>query len=133
MKVFLDTNVLASAFATRGLCSDVLREVFASHDLYTSIEVLKELRDVLKEKFGFPQDLTNKILSLLRREANMAYSQDQIEIPIKDKDDIPIIKAAMAAGTHVFVTGDRELQDIAKIGNLEIVSPRKFWELLKLN
>ena len=31
MKVFLDTNVLASAAATRGLCADVLREVFASH------------------------------------------------------------------------------------------------------
>ena len=61
MKVFLDTNVLASAFATRGLCSDVLREVFASHDLYTSIEVLKELRVVLKNKFGFPENLIKKI------------------------------------------------------------------------
>lgn len=131
MKVFLDTNVLASAFATRGLCSDVLREVFASHDLYSSIEVLEELRGVLKNKFGFPENLIKKILSLLQREANIAYSQNQVEILIKDKDDIPIISAAMTAGTHVFVTGDKELQDIAKIGELEIVSPRKFWELLK--
>ena len=30
MKVFLDINVLASAFATRGLSSDVLREVVSS-------------------------------------------------------------------------------------------------------
>ena len=131
MKVFLDTNVLASAFATRGLCSDTLREVFASHDLYTSIEVLEELRGVLKNKFGFPENLLKKILSLLQREATIASSQNLVEIPIKDKDDIPIISAAMAAGTHVFVTGDKELQDIAKIGELEIVSPRKFWELIK--
>ncbi len=40
MKVFLDTNVLASAAVTRGLCSDVLREVFASHDLFISEQVL---------------------------------------------------------------------------------------------
>jgi putative PIN family toxin of toxin-antitoxin system len=131
MKVFLDTNVLASAFATRGLCSDVLREVFASHDLYSSIEVIEELKGVLKNKFGFPENLIKKILSLLQREATIVSSQDQVEIPIKDKDDIPIISAAMAAGTHVFVTGDKELQNIAKSGNVEIVSPRKFWELLK--
>ncbi len=132
MKVFLDTNVLASAFATRGLCSDVLREVFASHDLYTSIEVLKELRGVLTNRFGFPEKLIKKIFLLLQREANMAYSQEQVEIHIKDKADIPIVNAAMAAGIHVFVTGDKELQDLARIGNLEIISPRKFWELLKI-
>jgi putative PIN family toxin of toxin-antitoxin system len=131
MKVFLDTNVLASAFATRGLCSDVLREVFASHDLYTSIEVLKELRDVLKNKFGLPESLIKKILLLLQREAIVAYSQKGVEIPIKDKADIPIISAALAAGVHVFVTGDKELQDFAEIDNIEIVSPRKFWEILK--
>jgi len=132
MKVFLDTNVLASAFATRGLCSDVLREVFASHDLYTSIEVLKELRGVLNNKFAFPENLIKKIFLLLQREANMAYSQEQVEIHIKDKADIPIVNAAMAAGIHVFVTGDKELQDLARIGNLKIISPRKFWEILKI-
>ena len=131
MKVFLDTNVLASAFATRGLCSDVLREVFASHDLYTSIEVLKELRGVLKNKFGFPENLIKKIFLLLQREANMTYSQEQVEIHINDKADIPIVNAAMAAGIHVFTTGDKELQDLARIGNLKIISPRKFWEVLK--
>ena len=132
MKVFLDTNVLASAFATRGLCSDVLREVFASHDLCTSIEVLKELRGVLNNKFAFPENLIKKIFLLLQREANMAYSQEQVEIHIKDKADIPIVNAAMAAGIHVFVTGDKELQDLARIGNLKIISPRKFWEILKI-
>jgi putative PIN family toxin of toxin-antitoxin system len=131
MKVFLDTNVLASAFATRGLCSDVLREVFSTHDLYTSIEVLDELRDVLKNKFGLPESLVKKIFLLLQREANMAHSQEDVEINIKDKADIPIINAAVAAGIHVFVTGDKELQELARIGNLKIISPRKFWELLK--
>lgn len=132
MKVFLDTNVLASAFATRGLCSDVLREVFASHDLYTSLEVLEELRSVLKNKFGFPEDLIKKIFLLLQREAKTACTQEQVEIHIKDKSDIPIVNAAMAAGCHVFVTGDTELQELAGIENLKIISPRKFWEIIKI-
>ncbi|HZL91991.1 MAG TPA: hypothetical protein VFB99_00055 [Vicinamibacterales bacterium] len=33
MKVFLDTNVLVSAFAARGICEDVLRIVLAEHQL----------------------------------------------------------------------------------------------------
>jgi len=36
VKVFLDTNILVSATATRGLCADVLREVLASHQLIVS-------------------------------------------------------------------------------------------------
>ena len=33
MKVLLDTNVLVSAFATRGLCADVLRLVLTEHEM----------------------------------------------------------------------------------------------------
>ena len=132
MKVFLDTNVLASAFATRGLCSDILREVLASHDLYTSIEVLNELRAILKNKFGLPENIIKRIFSLLQREVNIAHWKEEIETHIKDKSDIPILNAAIAADVHVFVTGDKELQDIARIGSLEIISPRKYWELLKI-
>ena len=44
MRVFLDTNVLAGAIGTRGLCADVLREIFASHDLLISEHVIGELR-----------------------------------------------------------------------------------------
>jgi uncharacterized protein len=33
VRVFLDTNVLVSAFATRGLCADLLELVLLEHDL----------------------------------------------------------------------------------------------------
>jgi predicted nucleic acid-binding protein len=48
-------------------------------------------------------------------------------IPIKDADDIPILACAIAGEADVFVTGDKELLDLQKIGNLPIVSPRQFW------
>ena len=35
MKIFLDTNVLVSAYATRGICSDLVRFVLAEHELMT--------------------------------------------------------------------------------------------------
>ena len=47
MKIFLDTNVLASAFATRGLCADVVREIIDSENLIVSQQVLDELKEVI--------------------------------------------------------------------------------------
>ena len=54
MRVFPDTNVLASAFGTRGLCADALRLVLAGHELVTGEIVIEELRGVLRRKFALP-------------------------------------------------------------------------------
>ncbi len=45
MRVFLDTNVLVSAVATRGLCADVLRETLVSHQLVVSAPLIAELKN----------------------------------------------------------------------------------------
>ena len=47
MKVFLDTNVLVSGLATRGLCADVIRLVLAEHELIAGEVALKEVERVL--------------------------------------------------------------------------------------
>ena len=54
MKIFLDINVLVSGFATRGLCSDVIRLVLAEHELITGEVVLAELKQVLNRRFSCP-------------------------------------------------------------------------------
>jgi predicted nucleic acid-binding protein len=42
------------------------------------------------------------------------------------------LSCALNGEADLFITGDRELLDLAKIGNMEIVSPRVFWEKAKL-
>jgi putative PIN family toxin of toxin-antitoxin system len=131
MKVFLDTNVLASAAATRGLCADVLREVFASHELFISDQVIAELRRVLRLKFGVGQDLIDDFIWLLEQDSVPAQPAQLPRIELKDRDDLSIVGAAITAGVEVFVTGDKELLDLGRINNLEILSARQFWERLK--
>lgn len=131
MRVFLDTNVLASAAATRGLCADVLREVLASHELLTSAYVLSELRRVLRIKFGVAQDLIADFIGLLRQDAVLAQPGQLPTVDIADQDDLRILSAAIAAGADLFVTGDQELLEISHIDNLAILSPRQFWEKLR--
>ncbi len=127
MRVFLDTNVLASSIATRGLCSELLENIIHDHELLTCQPVLQELERVLLDKFRLPGPIVEGFLGLLKAEGRVVASQKTPSIPIKDAGDIPILACALAGEADVFVTGDKELLDLRKIDNLPIVSPRDFW------
>ena len=131
MKVFLDTNVLASAAATRGLCADVLREVLSFHELIVSEAVLKELAKVLKDKLKVPSFLITDFLDFLTHDALVAEPGGRPILELKDKDDIVIVAAALSARADLFVTGDKELLALGKVKNLTIITPRAFWERIK--
>jgi uncharacterized protein len=129
--VFLDTNVLASAAATRGLCTDVLREVLTSHELLISAQVISELKRVLRTKLGVAQELVDDFVWLIQQETVLAQPAQLPKVEVEDQDDLFILSAAISARADVLVTGDKELQDIGEIANLVILSPRQFWEKLK--
>jgi putative PIN family toxin of toxin-antitoxin system len=131
VKVLLDTNVLASAFATRGLCADVVREVIAEHELVCADPVLRELKRVLKQKFGLPAEKVSAALSLLERFEVATASAAPLNVKVRDPDDAAILACAVASGVDVLVTGDKDLLVIGHHGKLLIISPRGFWELLR--
>jgi len=131
MKIFLDTNVLVSALATRGLCGDVLREVLLSHQLILSLPVLSELEEVLREKFGIPSPLIFEFLQILKQGALSSSPSPLPNVDLKDKDDLPLLSSALNGKAELFVTGDQELLHLKKIGDMQIISPRGFWERLK--
>lgn len=131
MKVFLDTNVLASAVATRGLCADVLREILSSHELIISKHLLVELEQVLQRKFGVSPSLSSEFINMLKQDTILVNPNNLPDIEIQDKDDLMILSAALTADAELLVTGDKELLALGKVGRLEIVSLRSFWEKLK--
>ena len=131
MKVFLDTNVLASSIATRGLCSELLENVIHDHELLTCQQVLLELERILARKFGLPAAVVSGFLTLLEAQARLVTSRKSPRIPIKDADDVAILACALAGEADVFVTGDKELLDLKRIENLVILSPRELWLQLR--
>ena len=130
MKVLLDTNVLASAAVTRGLCADVLREVLAEHELVVCPQILTELRRILRGKFGMPKELIENFVELFQQDTNCVHPTELPIVKLKDKDDLGILAAATSGGAQIIVTGDRELQALGRFSGIEIVSPRQFWEQL---
>ncbi len=131
MKIFLDTSVLACAAATRGLCADVLREIFASHDLFLSEQVLSELGRALKLKFRVAQDVIDDFVRLLRQDTVLAKPSRIPRVKLQEQDDLTILAAAITAGAEVLITGDKEMLDLGHVENLKILNPRQFWEELK--
>ena len=132
MKIFLDTNVLVSATATRGLCADVFREVLINHQLVIAEPLLAELRNALWKKLGVPEDFISELIEILQKDSLFSSSSTHRDIDIQDSADVIILSCALNGNADLFVTGDKELLDLAKIGNMEIVSPRVFWERLKV-
>jgi putative PIN family toxin of toxin-antitoxin system len=131
MKVFLDTNVLVSAMATRGLCADVLRETLASHQLVVSAPLFNELRRVLRQKLQIPGELIDDAIEMLQQDAHFATPSTLSDIKIRDKDDVMILSSALNGNADLLVTGDKELLNLGKVQDMEIVSPRGFWKRIR--
>lgn len=132
MKVFLDTNVLVSGFATRGLCADVVRLVLAEHELITGEVVLSELKQVLKQKIQLPAEQIEEILAFLKGQTVQPKPKSLPPIQVRDEDDQWVLASALAATADVLVTGDKNLLDVAEeVSGLTITDPRGFWNLVK--
>jgi putative PIN family toxin of toxin-antitoxin system len=127
VKVFLDTNVLASAFITRGLCSDVLLLVI-ENELITAEVVLKELKTVLRRKFGVPAGTVSQIESFLRQYEVESMPQELPALQLQDHNDLLVVASALNTGAEIVVTGDGELLRVEN-KPVPIVSPREFWTL----
>lgn len=131
MRVFLDTNVLVSAFATRGLCADVFRHILAEHELITGEVVIVELRRVLRDRIKIPTHMITAIEQLLRDQTVVPKPPEPHPLPIRDAEDRWVLASAVAGGADVLVTGDSDLLDMASKTPIKIVDPRGFWEMIR--
>jgi putative PIN family toxin of toxin-antitoxin system len=132
VRVFLDTNVLVAAFATRGLCADVLRAVLAKHELLSSGTVVKELTRTLVEKIRVPEPTVGEIVAFLRSSAVVPdTAAGPPPVALRDPDDAVILSEALALRADVLVTGDKDLLEAGEIPGISIIDPRGFWQLVR--
>jgi len=131
MRVCLDTNVLVAAFATRGLCADVLRTVLAEHDLVIGDVIRDELQRVLSGKLKVPSDRLEAIAAVFAPFPCLAKPAEPGPAVIRDSADRWVYATAVAGNADVLVTGDRDLLAVAGKLPLLVLEPRAFWELLR--
>ena len=131
MRVFLDANVLVSAFAARGLCADLFELVLLEHELILGRNVLREFTKALRQKVKLPAREADLIVQFVSGEAaQLIDSYRPVSAPV-DSDDAVVLGEALNGNAEVFVTGDAMLVKAGRVEQLKIVSPRRFWELLQ--
>jgi putative PIN family toxin of toxin-antitoxin system len=131
VRVFLDTNVLVSAFASRGLCAEVLELVLLDHDFILGRNVVREFEKALREKVKLPVARSTEIIDFVSSEAAHIVDNAESASVKVDAADALVLGEALAGHANLFVTGDAALLRLAAIGALKIVSPRQFWEVLR--
>ena len=131
MKIFLDTNVLVSAYTARGICADLLRYILAEHELLTGEVNLLELRRVLKDRFHASVEISETIEAELRDETIIPKPAKPSPIPIRDPDDRWVLASVVDGQADLFVTGDQDLLAVADQAPIAIVDPRGCWDRLR--
>jgi len=131
VKVCLDSNVIVSAFATRGLATDVFRVVLAEHELILPTVVLQEVERFLLKKFALPPDAWTIAKQVLEGQTVIPRPAALLAVSIRDPDDAWVLASAVSGGADLLVTGDADLLVVADHALLPILSPRAFWERLR--
>lgn len=131
MRVFLDTNVLVSAFAARGLCADLMRLLLAEHEVLTGEVNLVELRRVLADRLGATPEQIAPVERLLREQTVVPLPAAILPLEVRDADDAWVLANAASGGADLLVTGDQDLLTLADRAPLPIVTPRAAWLRLR--
>lgn len=131
MRVVLDTNVIVSAFASRGLCSDILELCLAEHKIVLSLFILQETRRALTRKIKLPSSLASNIQEFLSAKSEIVAPASVTPRACRDKSDLKVLGTAEAGKAAALITGDKDLLDLKKFKTIAILSPRQFWNLIQ--
>lgn len=130
MRICLDTNVVVSALATRGLCADLFQLILAEHELLVGETVLAELRINLIKKLRLPGATVDALETFLRRQATIIPNAAPAPAGSLDPADAAVLTEAASAGADVLVTGDQAILSARNL-TVKVVSPRDLWDLLR--
>jgi putative PIN family toxin of toxin-antitoxin system len=122
LKVVFDTNILISAFVIPGskaeeAYSHALRRDFT---LYSSVAILTETAQKLREKFGWRQGKITRLLKAIAKVAIVIKTQPHLHL-LADEPDNRILECAETVNADFIVTGDKHLLSLGHFQNSNVV------------
>lgn len=134
MKIVLDTNILVSGLLQPfGPSGQIVRlvavgELVLCHDS----RILAEYREVLlRKKFSFDPERIEILLDEIRA-GGIPVAAHPLAIRLPDPDDEPFLEVALAGGAQCLVTGNTKHYPADARHGVEVISPRSFIELYRV-
>jgi putative PIN family toxin of toxin-antitoxin system len=130
VRILLDSNVWLAILTTDGFCRQMWRQSRGVSKFCASPEILDEIEEKLRLKFGFHARHAHLLTLFVRRQTIPVTVTDPPPKVCRDPDDDPILAAAVHSGCAYLVTGDHDLLALNKFEGVGMVTPRKFAELI---
>lgn len=131
MKVVFDTNIFISAFVIPGSKAEeaYLHALKGDFDLYSSVAILTETAQKLREKFAWPENQIVRLLKFISKLATVIKTYPHLH-SLPDEPDNRILECAAEAKADFIVTGDKHLLSMKHFQNIKIISLSSFLEIL---
>jgi len=122
LKVVFDTNIFISAFVIPGSKAEAAYSHALKKDftLYSSVAILTETAQKLREKFGWQQDKITSLLKAITKVATVIKSEPHLH-HLADEPDNRVLECAEAVGADFIVTGDKHLLFLKHFQNSNVV------------
>ena len=127
MRVMLDTNILISAFVFKSKkMNDLIYKLSKEHEIVICSYTIEEIMGLIKSKFK----VSEKALDTFLKDFpfDLVYSPTSIDnklFEIRDKDDYIILHTAIIEDVDIFITGDKDFDDV-DIDRPEIITASEF-------
>ena len=132
LRVVFDTNIFISAFVIPGSKAEeaYLHGLTGDFFLCSSVAILSETAQKLREKFGWEENRITRLLKAIARVGIVIKTRPHLHF-LADEPDNRILECAVAAGADFIVTGDKHLLSLKHFQDISIVTLSHFLELLK--
>jgi putative PIN family toxin of toxin-antitoxin system len=122
LKVVFDTNIFISAFVIPGGKAETAYSIALRRDftLYSSVAILTETAQKLREKFGWQQDKITSLLKAIAKVARVIKTEPHLHL-LADEPDNRVLECAEAVGADFIVTGDKHLLFLKHFQNSDVV------------
>jgi len=131
-KIVFDTNVLVSSiFWENGAPHEVVAKAQEQKvQNHTSLELLRELEDILLHKFKQPEDIVKRQLDLVRAFSFIIEPMTRIFAVKDDPDDNMVLECAVSCNADYIISGDSHLLSLKEYKGIKVLSSREFLEII---
>ncbi|OIO76497.1 MAG: putative toxin-antitoxin system toxin component, PIN family [Elusimicrobia bacterium CG1_02_37_114] len=126
-KIVCDTNILISAFVfPGGPPEEIFRGVITQdYQLGISESILEEFKKVLIKKFFWPEERTNEIIELIKRNSVTVTPKLELKV-IHDEPDNRILECAIEFKADCIISGDKHILKLRKYKKIRILDASVF-------